>query len=129
MPNLTTPTGMLSYPHLFEKQAVRGGTPKFSIALIFDEAAQAKEEFKAMKRLERALIAEKFTEEKAKDPAFRRTLRSPFRDAGERQQQGYEPGFVFINSNTEQRPRSSTATALRSSTRARFGPASWRAPR
>ena len=46
-----TPVGRLSYPHLFKAQAAEeGGKPKFSLAIVFDKATQATEEFKQMKR-------------------------------------------------------------------------------
>lgn len=47
-----SPVGRLSYPHLFTAQAAEeGGKPKFSLAIIWDKATQATEEFKTMKRL------------------------------------------------------------------------------
>jgi hypothetical protein len=39
-----------------------------------------------------------------RDAAYVRTLRLPFRDAGEKNFEGYEPGWIFISARSKDRP-------------------------
>src|SRR3954470_10902991 len=94
-----TPPGMLSFPHLFvPKPIVAGGEPRYSLVLVFDQAAQALPEYRALKTAVAAAIDAKWGNGKSKDAAFVRKLRLPFRDAGEKTKYaGYEQGFRFIS--------------------------------
>lgn len=96
---LQTPFGVLSFPHLFEARApAPNAEPRFSVTLIFDKQAQATPEFKAMKQAAAKVAKEKWGD---KMPAG---LRSPFRDASEKEYDGYEDGSVFISAWTKNKP-------------------------
>lgn len=96
---LITPLARLSYASLFRAKApAEGAEPRFSCTLIFDEDAQSKPEFAAMRKAAAECAKEKWGD---KIPS---NLRSPFRDGGEKDQEGYGPGKVFMNVSTKQRP-------------------------
>lgn len=102
---LRTPIGLLSFPHLFvAKPVVAGGEPRFSVTLIFDKAAQASAEYKALRAAVAVAIDEKFGTGKSRDANFVRTLRLPFRDGTEKQYTGYEAGKIFISPWTKNKP-------------------------
>lgn len=105
---LITPKARLSFPNLFRaKAAAEGQEPKFSCTLLFSPEAQATPEFAAMKAAAQAAAVAKWG---AKIPA---NLRSPFRKAEEKEdKQGYEPGWVFINVSSKDRPGVVQNTAL-----------------
>lgn len=96
---LLTPTGVLSFPHLFVAKApVPGADARFSMTLIFDEAAQKSAEYAALKKAVMECIAAEWGEAKAKDANFIKTLRLPFRKADEKSQYaGYNEGSFFIS--------------------------------
>lgn len=105
MSDFVTPLGLISFPHLFTPRAANeSAEPRYSAILLFDDAAQQTAAYKAMKKAVRDAIAKTFTEQKANDPAFIRTLRLPFRDASEKQYQGYEPGRIFIQAWNKEKP-------------------------
>ena len=96
-----TPVGIASFINLKEpRPVVVGGEPRFSINLIFDEAAQKTPEFKALQEAIANAIKEKWG---AKVPS---NLRSPLRDGAEKEGQyaGYRAGTIFINPWTKERP-------------------------
>ena len=97
---MLTPKARLSFPNLFRaKAAAEGQDPKFSCTLLFSPEAQATPEFAAMKKAAQDAVVAKFG---AKVPS---NLRNPFRDAGEKSDKaGYEPGWVFINLSSKDRP-------------------------
>jgi hypothetical protein len=108
MAYLVTPTARLSYPNLFKPRANKdkpGSEPKFSACLIFDKAAQATPEFKAMMAAVQAAAFEKFGAN-----AKNLNLRNPFRKAEEKMDadgkfpDGMEAGFVFINCSSAMAP-------------------------
>lgn len=98
-PPLLTPLGRLSYPNLFRPRAKEeGGEPVYGCTLIFDEAAQKTPEYTALKKAAAATAKEKWGD---KMPA---TLRSPFRDGADKEQEGYGEGKIFINISSKQKP-------------------------
>jgi len=94
-----TPQAILSYPHLFEPQAVDGGDPKYSVALVFTADADLSE----LKQAAIATAREKWGD-KADDMIRNGTLRMPFRNDVE--SKGYDEvdGVVFINARSNRKP-------------------------
>jgi hypothetical protein len=95
-----TPTGILSYPHLFKARAVNEQSePRFSCNLIFDKTAQNTPEFQQLRKLAMAAAVTKFGQAKLDDPKFIARLRRPFRPCADRPGvMGYDvPDGVFIN--------------------------------
>jgi len=96
---LRTPVGMSSFVHLFTARAVTPGSePRFSMNILFDAEAQKSPEYKALKAEVAAVVKEKWP---SGAPSG---LRSPFRDAGEKDYAGYEAGVVYINPWSKQKP-------------------------
>lgn len=101
MANIITPRARLSFPNLFTARVNDQSddkTPKFSCTLLFDEAARATPEWKAMQAAAAEAAVEKFG-----DKAKTLKLRSPFRDGSEKTLEGYE-GTVFINCSSKMKP-------------------------
>ncbi len=104
MPSVTTPIGMLSFPHLFKpKPRAANKEADFSASLIFSELVQKTPEYAALKKAVLAAVEEEWPG-KSKDEAFLKRLTLPFRDAGEKDYQGYTPGSVFVSAWTKKRP-------------------------
>lgn len=96
---LITPFGLGSFINIFVARApVEGADPRFSLNIVFDHKAQATNEFKILKDAVAQCAREKWGN---KIPS---NLRSPFRDAGEKDYAGYEEGFIFINAWTKTAP-------------------------
>lgn len=101
---VTTPLGLLSFPHLFvARAAVQGAEPRFSCTLIFDGDAQKHAKYLELKREVMSAIEEEWGS-KAKDASFIKKLRLPFRDAAEKDYEGYGPGKIFINPWNKSKP-------------------------
>lgn len=98
--SVITPYGLLCFPSIFEaRSAVPGQEPRFSIVLLFDEAAQKSREFRAMQDEIVAAAHAKF------GPKLPQGLRMPIRDAAEKPEyQGFTPGKVFVSAWTKIRP-------------------------
>ena len=89
-----TPIGTLSFLNIKEaRPVVEGGTPRFSVNIIFDEAAQRTPEFAKLQEAIANCISDKWGK---KVPA---NLRMPLRDGGEKEgtYAGYRKGTIFIN--------------------------------
>lgn len=100
MANILTPNATLSFPVLFApKPRSEGAKPVYSCALLFDKAAQASAEYKAMQTACIEAAKAKFGAN-----VNLKTLTFPFRDAGEKDYAGYDDGFTYINPWSEQRP-------------------------
>lgn len=96
--SIITPTGVLSFPKLFKPEPrSKGGEPVFSTSLIFDADAQKDARWKALKQEVRDAIADKWGDVKANDHAFLKRLAMPWRDAAEKQYEGYGAGKLFIS--------------------------------
>lgn len=98
-PSIVTPYAILSFPQVFAPKArAEGQDPVYSASLIFDEAAQKTPEFKALKASAETAAKDRFPK---LSPA---QLMMPFRDAGEKDYQGYDPGKVYINPWSNRQP-------------------------
>ena len=102
---LLTPTGRLSYPHLFKpRSAAPGAEPKYSCTLIFDKIAQDTPQFKAI--LAAVEYEAKQTWPKGRPPKFR----SPIKDATEavdndgNRKPAYDDGCKYISISTKDAP-------------------------
>lgn len=98
---ILTPVGVASFVNLKEaRSVVQGQDPRFSINLIFDEAAQKTAEYKALLDAIANVTKDKWGN---KVPS---NLRGPIRDGAEKENQytGYRKGVVFINPWTKERP-------------------------
>lgn len=102
---LLTPRVRLSFPNLFRARAVEEGKePTYSCTLLFSPEAQQTPEFAALKAAASAAAREKWGN-KLNDATWAAGLRSPFRKAEEKgDREGYEPGWLFINCSSKQRP-------------------------
>jgi hypothetical protein len=100
MSSVRTPIGVLSFPHLFvAKPATLGGDPRFSLNLIFDQAAQKTPEYQELRKLVVDAIEDEWGQGKARDAEWMKKmkLRLPFRKCSERDYTGYDvEGGVFI---------------------------------
>lgn len=99
-----TPPGKASYPHVAKAQepmAGQAGNPKFSLAVIFDDAATKTPQFAALKAAVVA-AAEDAYPGKGADMLTKGQLKSPFRtDCAAK---NYKDCAVFINVRTEKKP-------------------------
>jgi hypothetical protein len=98
--SLTTPPGILSFPAIFEaRKPAPNAEPRFSIVLIFDEAAQKTPEFIALKNAAGAAAKAEWPGDKMPS-----NLRSPFRKGEEKTYAGYGPGKIFISAWSKSKP-------------------------
>lgn len=99
--NVMTPKFRVSFPWVFRPQKPMANAtsqdPKYSITMLFPKGA----DLSALKKAAADAVAEKWGADKAKWP---KNLRSPFRDQGEKEFEGYEAGAVFITATSKQRP-------------------------
>jgi hypothetical protein len=89
-----TPTGTLSFLNIkTPRPVVEGGQPRYSVNIIFDEAAQRTPEFMKLQEAIANCISDKWGK---KVPS---NLRMPLRDGAEKEgtYAGYRKGTVFIN--------------------------------
>ncbi len=101
---LITPEFRVSFAHVFHPQdplpgAAATAKPKYGLTMLFPKGA----DLSGLKAAAAAAASEKFGD-RLKDPNFAKRLRSPFRDQGEKAFEGYEPGAIFINATSSQRP-------------------------
>lgn len=98
---ILTPVFRASFANVFEPKAgPEGGEPKYSVVMLFDEAAQKTPEYKAMVDLLKAAVLEKF------GPNFKvpSNFKMAFRDGSEKPDlDGYE-GTKFATASTKQKP-------------------------
>lgn len=95
---IITPMFRASFPHVFT-QGSYDGKSSFSCAMIFDEAAQATAEFKAMKAAASKVAREKWGDN------IPGNLRTPFRKGEEKAHLGgYEAGQIFTTARTNTQP-------------------------
>lgn len=105
MAGLRTPIGRLAFPHLFVARAAsQGQEPRYSGTILFDPVGQKAPEYHALKKAAFEAGCGMWGEPKMRDPTFFRTLRMPFRPAGEKQYEGFEDGFIFITARSKERP-------------------------
>ena len=98
---ILTPPGVSSFLNLQKARAiVEGADPRFSLTIIFDKAAQARPEFKALQMGIDDALREKWP---SKLPVG---LVSPFHDGAEKAgvYDGYKAGDIFISPWTKNKP-------------------------
>ncbi len=98
---ILTPPGVSSFLNLQKARAiVEGAEPRFSLTIIFDKAAQARPEFKALQVGIDEALREKWP---TKLP---QGLISPFHDGAEKAgvYEGYRNGDIFISPWTKNKP-------------------------
>lgn len=95
--NIITPEFRVSYPYVFRpnKPMEANQEPKFSVTMLFPKDTDLS---KLKQAAEQAAI-EKWGAGKAP-----KNLRSPFRDQGEKESEGYVPGAIFITATSKQKP-------------------------
>lgn len=95
----TTPVGMLSYPHLFERQEPMepGGEGKYAAAIVFEEGT----DLSTLKAAVLAAAKEKFGA-KAGELLKKNKLRMPLREDGE--EKGYPENCIFFNARSTRKP-------------------------
>lgn len=97
---INTPYAILSFPHVFEKRPrAEGGDPKYSCALIFGPAAQKSPAYKAMQ--DACILAAK---EKFGDNVNLKSVQMPFKDAGQKEYNGYDAGDMYITPWSDNKP-------------------------
>jgi hypothetical protein len=99
--SILTPPGVSSFLNLIKPRAfAENSEPRFSITLIFDKAAQAREEFKELEKGIDAAVKERWPN---KVPP---NLKSPFREGGEKAgvYEGYHKGDIFISPWSKDKP-------------------------
>ena len=105
MANLVTPIGRLAFPHLFRPWAGDGATePRYQTTLIFDLIAQKSPEYLALKQAVIDAGIKEWGEAKMRDNGFIKTLKYPFREADDKNYDGFEDGFIYINPRSKDRP-------------------------
>lgn len=111
--NIITPKFRVSFPNVFRpgKPAQPGAEPKYSITMLFPHPSKmsaadksAYDTFLAVvKKKADEVLREKFGG-KMDNEAFRKSLKKPFRDQGEKAFEGYEEGALFANASSKQKP-------------------------
>jgi hypothetical protein len=102
---LMTPIGMISFPRLFTPRAAAyGQEARYSCAILFDPNAQKSPEYVGLKKAVMEAGVNEWGRDKMSDGNFIRAIRLPFRSAEEKQFEGYEAGFTFINARSKDRP-------------------------
>lgn len=96
---IMTPEFRVSFPAVFKARSSKSddgsdGTPKYGITMLFAKDA----DLSKLKAAAQAAAKEKWGDKIPKN------LRSPFRDQGEKELEGYVEGAVFINATSLQKP-------------------------
>lgn len=94
--NILTPEFRVSFPHVFAPQEPMnpGNKPKYSIAMLFAKGED-------LSKLKAA--AEKAAKDKWGDE-IPSPLKTPFRDQGEREYDGYEAGAIVVSATNTTKP-------------------------
>lgn len=79
------------------KPAADGGKPRYSAIIGFDDVAMNTTQYQDLRAAVAAAISDKFGAVKAADPAFVRGLRLPFRNASEKDYEGFDKFTIYIN--------------------------------
>jgi hypothetical protein len=100
MTAINTPYATLSFANIFTpRPRAEGGDPVYSCSLLFDPTQQKSPAYKA---LQDACIAAARKEWGDNVPL--KTVKMPFRDAGEKVYDGYHPGHTFISPWSKNKP-------------------------
>ncbi|GKT33495.1 Protein of unknown function DUF2815 like protein [Aduncisulcus paluster] len=101
MANTTlTPIGTICFPALFEPKKNKQNptaNARYSLILLFDDTATQTTAYQDLRKMVHAAIEEKWGAAKAADPAFVRSLRLPFRNASEKDYNGFDKGTIYIS--------------------------------
>lgn len=91
-----TPEFRVSFPYVFERgKGMDGKEGKYSVTMLFGDGADLSELKKAAAEVVKATWGDK-------PPS---NIRSPFRDQADKaDKDGYEPGRIFINATSKERP-------------------------
>lgn len=91
-----TPEFRVSFPNVFRpaKSMQPNSEPKYGLAMLFPKGA----DLSALKKAAAEAVKEKWGDAPPKN------LRSPFRDQGEKEFEGYEEGAIFISATSKQKP-------------------------
>lgn len=94
-----TPIGTLCFADaLFTpKAALDNAKPRYSVIIGFDDTAMKTTQYQDLRAAVIAAASDKWGAVKAADPAFMRNLRLPFRDASEKEYEGFDKFTVYIN--------------------------------
>ena len=102
-----SPVGVISFPALFTARLpaanAQPGSERFSVNLLWNAEAQASDEYAKLRKHIMEAATEKWGA-KAADMFKSGALRTPLRDAGEKEYAGYEPGMTYANFWSKQRP-------------------------
>ena len=98
-PDILTPRARASYVYVFRPQKPMqvGQEAKYSVVLLFDPGA----DLTAMKAAAGQCVIEKWGPDKDKWP---KNLKSPFRDQGEKDADGYVKGAIFVTATSKLKP-------------------------
>ena len=94
-----TPKFRVSFSNVFRPGKVleEGKEPKYGLTLLFPKGA----DLSALKAAAQEAVTDKWGTDKTK---WSKNLRTPFRDQGEKDFEGYEDGAIFINATSKQKP-------------------------
>jgi len=95
--NVMTPEFRVSFPYLFRTQPPMPGStsgPKYGVVMLFKKG----ENLDALKKDAARAVRDKWGDNPPKN------LRSPFRDQGDREGEGYVPGAIFITATSKTKP-------------------------
>ncbi len=93
-----TPRFRVSFPDVFVARAMeQGQEPKFAITMLFAKDA----DLSALKAAAHQAVVDKWGADQAKWP---KGLKSPFRDQGDMDYEGYEAGCTFVRATSKQKP-------------------------
>lgn len=100
-----SPIGICSFPNLFTaKSPTPGAEPRFSVNVIWTKEQQAEEAYQLLRQSIVGAAVEKFGN-KAVDMLKNGQLRSPLRNANEKDYNGYDvPGAMYANFWSKQAP-------------------------
>jgi len=105
MTSLITPQGLLAFVNLYvPRPPAPNAEPRYSCVLIFDQEAQEDPRYMALKKAVMACLEDTFGAAKARDTKFLKSIRLPFRDAGEKVYAGFEKGRIYIQPWTKDKP-------------------------
>lgn len=100
MATIITPEFRVSFPNVFRPQKpMQGSTnePKYGLTMLFAPG----QDISSLKSLAEEALVEKFGSDKAKWP---KNIRSPFRDQGEKDYEGYVDGAIFASATSKLKP-------------------------
>lgn len=94
---LMTPEFRVSFPAVFKPKRQKGDAtsePKYGLTMLFPKGA----DLSKLKAAAQEAVKEKWGDKPPKN------LRSPFRDQGEKEYEGYVEGAVFVSASSKQKP-------------------------